>query len=143
MSGGDEYRDASRRPLPVSLPGGPRSESSVESASVRARIKFGSSAMATTTTTTTTRCAVNTCEKEPLSSADERTTASSSSLRNGLTFRGTEEAGRINGYTLSNGHVHVSSRCSRQPPLVLATRGFHLVSPDPMYVILFLFSHDS
>lgn len=126
MSGGDEYRDASRRPPPVSLPGGSRlessvgsSSSSVDSANVRARIKLGS-AMATTTTTRLR--AVNTCEE------------TSSSLRNGLTFRGAEEAGRINGYTsTTNGHVHVSSRRSGQPPLVLATR-FDLVSPDPIYI---------
>ncbi|XP_011268270.1 serine palmitoyltransferase 2 isoform X1 [Camponotus floridanus] len=103
MSGGDEYRDASRRPPPVSLSGGSRlessvgsSSSSVDSANVRARIKLGS-AMATTTTTRLR--AANTCEKE-----------TSSSLRNGLTFRGAEEAGRINGYTsTSNGHVHFCS----------------------------------
>lgn len=136
MSGGDEYRDASRRPF-VSLPGGSRrfessvksSSSSEESTNVRARIKCGS---AMTTMTTTRLRTVNTCEEETSSSADERTTASSPP-RNGLTLRGAEEAGRINGYTLkSNGHVHVSSRRYGQPPLVLAIR-FDLVSPDPIY----------
>lgn len=123
MSGGDEYRDASRRrPLSVPLSGVFRAESNVESSSSNGKVwtKYGSM-MATRTTTRLH--AVNTCGEEMSPSAEEKTTtppssspSSPSSLRNCLTSCGAEEVGKINGYTLtSNGHVHVSNRRESRP----------------------------
>lgn len=62
------------------------------------------------TTTTTRLRAVGTCDEGALSGTEGKTPPS---LQNGLTSRGIEDTGKINGYTLtSNGHVHVSKQRS-------------------------------
>lgn len=70
--------------------------------------------MATTTTTTRLR-AVGTCGEAALSGAEGKTPPPPPPpLRNGLTSRGIEDTGKINGYA-SNGHVHVSKQRAGMP----------------------------